>query len=76
VRAAAPRRRPAAELGSQACLFCRCLALGLVRGIAVFLVAVLLRSGLGVTADGPVPGGRTLAVLRAVQEYRGDERRR
>src|ERR1039457_3205097 len=25
---------------------------------------------LGVTADGPVPGGRTLAVLRAVQEYR------
>jgi RND superfamily putative drug exporter len=42
-------------------LFCRCLALGLVRGIAVFLVAVLLRSGLGVTADGPVPGGRTLS---------------
>ena len=42
---------------------------------SVFLAAVLRGSGLGVAVHGPVLCGRILAVLGAVQEYGGDERR-
>ena len=52
----------------QAGLFCGRLALGVVQGLAVFLVAVVLRFGFCV-ADCPVGGGRVLLVLGAAQEH-------